>query len=78
MKQNHLNRIVLIAIGVFALMLSLSSCEKDKFTEPSTNIGNDKDEVVADAKVDLIVQRIKRFDNQIKEIKNEKIKMKNY
>lgn len=70
MKQNHLNRIALIAIGVFALMLSLSSCEKDKFTEPSTNIGNDKDEVVADAKVDRIVQRIKRFDNQIKEIKN--------
>lgn len=70
MKLNHLNRIALIVIGVFTLILSLSSCEKDKFTAPSTNIGNDKDEVVADAKVDRIVQRIKRFDNQIKEIKN--------
>lgn len=70
MKLNHLTRIVLIAIGVFTLVLCLSSCEKDEFTESSINVGNDIDEIAADVKLERVVQRIKRFDNQIKEIRN--------
>lgn len=69
MKLNQLNRIVLITIGVFTLVFIFLSCKKDKMTEPSINIGDENDEVIADIKTDLIIQRIKRFDNQIKEIK---------
>lgn len=71
MKLNHFNRIVLIAIGVFALMLGCLSCNKDKLTEcPINNSSDEMDEVITDSKAELIVQRIKRFDNQLKEIKN--------
>ena len=67
MKLNHFNRIVFISIGVFTLMLSCLSCEKDKLTESSIDIS---DEMNTDVEANLIVQRIKRFDNQIKEVKN--------
>ena len=70
MKLNHFNRIVLITIGVFALMLCCLSCNKDKITESPIDIIGEKDVTVTDIKTDLIVQRIKRFDNQMKEIKN--------
>ena len=71
MKLNHFNRIVLITVGVFALMLGCLSCNKDKLTEcPINNSSDEMDEVITDSKAELIVQRIKRFDNQLKEIKN--------
>lgn len=70
MKLNHFNRIVLIAIGVFTLMLSFLSCKKDKLTECPNNISEKEDELITDIKADLIVRRIKRFDNQLNEIKN--------
>ena len=70
MKLNHFNCIALIIIGVFTLMLSFLSCKKDKLTEIPINISEKEDELITDIKTDLIVQRIKRFDNQMKEIKN--------
>ena len=68
MKRNRINRILLIFISVTALVLSFLSCEKDKLTEPAINI--DSEITASDIKTDLIVQRIKRFENQIKEVKN--------
>lgn len=68
MKRNRINRILLIFISVTALALSFLSCEKDKLTEPA--IGIDSEITTSDIKTDLIVQRIKRFENQIKEVKN--------
>ena len=69
MKRNYLSPIVSIIIGVIALTAVLVSCKKDKLTEPPIDI-DEKKENFYDAKTNLIVKRIKRFDNQLKEIKN--------
>ena len=69
MKRNLLPQIVFIIIGVIVMTAAFVSCKKDKLTEPSVCLDEEK-EIIYDDKTDLIVKRIKRFDNQLKEIKN--------
>ena len=68
MKRIIINQIVVIKIGVSLLASVLVSCKKDKLTEPSVE-NNEKELLVYDAQTDLVVQRIKRFENQLKEVK---------
>ncbi|MBO5811288.1 MAG: hypothetical protein J6R32_10760 [Bacteroidales bacterium] len=68
MKRNYLSPIVSIIIGVVTLTAILVSCKKDKLTEPPKDI-DEKKENFYDVKTNLIVERIKRFDNQLKELK---------
>ncbi len=69
MKRNYLPPIVSIIIGVITLTAVFVSCKKDRLTEPTVKLG-EKEEQIYDSKTDLIVGRIKRFDNQLKEIRN--------
>lgn len=69
MKRFSINQITLFIVVLFTIMVSLVACKKDKITEPPIN--NDNDDVEHyDLKTNLVVQRIKRFDRQLKEIKN--------
>lgn len=69
MKRNSPKQIVLIIIGVITLTAIFVSCKKDKLTEPSVKV-DESEELIYDSKTNLIVKRIKKFDNQLKEIRN--------
>lgn len=66
MKRYSFNQFALIVV-LFASLMSLVACRKDKMTEPPININDEAEHY--DLKTDLVVQRIKRFDSQLKEIK---------
>lgn len=67
MKPNLLNQVILVVIVVSALLICLIACKKDKLTDPP--ISNNHEDLRYDPETNLVVQRIKRFDNQLKEIK---------
>lgn len=67
MKPNLLNQVILVVIVVSALLICLIACKKDKLTDPP--ISNTHEDLRYDPETNLVVQRIKRFDNQLKEIK---------
>lgn len=70
MKRNCQNLFLLFFISVITLTLCFLSCKKDKLTEPPVDQGDEKFELFDDTKANLIVQRIKRFDKQMKDVKN--------
>ena len=74
MKPNHPKLFTLLIIGVL-LSVGFVACKKDKITEPLTN---DEKQEIYDSKTNQIVQRIKRFDNQLKEIKQGTYRGDNY
>lgn len=65
MKRYFFNLIALIIVVSVVSVVGFVSCKKDKLTEPveTNEIG------CYDSETNLVIQRIKRFDNQLKEIK---------
>ena len=65
MKRIHLRRCIVI-LPILAIAVIIASCKKDKLTEPDdVNYQNSN----SDRMSEYIVNRIKRFDNQLKLIK---------
>lgn len=67
MKRNFLNQIVLCVSLIFTSLVVFISCKKDKLTEPPQN--TNQEVATYDFKTNQVVQRIKRFDNQLKKVK---------
>ena len=67
MKRNFLNQLVLCVSLIFTLVMVFMSCKKDKLTEPPLN--NNQVVTTYDFKTNQVVQRIKKFDNRLKEVK---------
>ena len=67
MKRIFLNHVVLCVSLVITSVVIFLSCKKDKLTEPRQNINQ---EITAyDFKTNQVVQRIKKFDKKLKEVK---------
>lgn len=66
MKQKFLKGNQILAISLLALVVGVMACKKDKYTDPPTQ----NSDYVIPSKTQLVVQRIKKFDKQLKEIKN--------
>lgn len=66
MKRHFLIQSILFIVGIVTLTAVLFACKKDKLTEPPIN---NSESASYDSKTNLIVERIKRFDNQLKDIK---------
>ena len=66
MKPNYQTLISLLIIGVFLFSIGMLSCKKDDLKDLSAN---DEKEEVYDFKTNRIIQRIKRFETQLKEVK---------
>lgn len=66
MKRINLITITLLVTGVVIIAISAVSCKKDKLTEPLEKVS---DEFEYDTQTKKIVQRIKKFDEQIKNVK---------
>ncbi len=65
MKQKFLERSLLMTLCGLAVLLCTYACKKDKLTEPPII---DK-EIVIPSKTQLVIQRIKNFDDDLKSIK---------
>lgn len=74
MKHHFFNQLILFVIGIILTITCLVACKKDNLTEPPIN---NKVEHY-DSKTNLVVQRIKRFDNQLKEIRNGFVRSDSY
>lgn len=66
MKRHFFNHLALFIVGAAVISAVLVACKKDKLTEPPIKIN---ETASYDSETNLIVERIKRFDNQLKEIK---------
>lgn len=66
MKRHFFNQLILFVIGIVLTIACLVACKKDKLTEPPYI---NKEECY-DYKTNLVIQQIKRFDNQLKEVRN--------
>ena len=65
MRQKILRSNLILALFSFALIIAALSCKKDKLTEPP----QDNEEISIPSKTQFIVERIKTFDNQLRQIK---------
>ena len=74
MKRQFFNQLILFVVGVILTVICLVSCKKDNLAAPPIN---NKVEHY-DSKTNLVVQRIKRFDSQLKEIKNGTCRSESY
>lgn len=74
MKQKFLRSNLILALSMTALIIGVLACKKDIFTEPPT-----QNEVIdVPSKTQAVVNRIKKFDKQLKEIKNGSHRGDNY
>lgn len=74
MKQNFLKSNLIFAVSIIALTVSVLACKKDRLTEPPAQ----NQEIDIPSKTQLVVERIKKFDKQLKEIKSGAHKGDNY
>lgn len=77
MKRIYLKHAIAVLTSVFLLTSVLLSCKKDKLTEPETVNDNYEAEVM-DPNSKRVLKSIKRFDNQLKQIRQGTVKDNSY